>query len=70
MLRTSRINFRKNWACQPSLWNKFLDNLKADIEDLNDEISDQTFPFTDFNTSCETILGVVGKDKRVQAPNL
>ena len=70
MLRTFRVNFRKNWVCQPSKWNLFFDNLKADLEDLNDEIEAQVFDISGFITVDEGIIQDIGKDEDVKYPKL
>ena len=70
MLRTFRINFRKNWVCQPSKWNLFFGNLEADLIDLNNEIEAQAFDIAAFTTVDENIIKEVGKDGKLEYPRL
>ena len=70
MLRTFRVNFRKNWVCQPSKWNLFFDNLKADLTDINDEMEAQIFDVSEFIAADEDIIKDAGKDERIKYPNL
>lgn len=70
MLRTFRVNFRKNWVCQPSKWNLFFENLEADLNDLNDEIEAQIFDLSGFVSADEDIIQKAGKDGRTQYPQL
>jgi hypothetical protein len=70
MLRTYRINFRKNWVIQPSVWNKFFTNLELDLIDLKAEFDAQIFSATTFHTASEDIITDGGKDNRIKHPNL
>ena len=70
MLRTFRVNFRKNWVCQPSKWNLFFENLEADLQDLNSEIEAQAFSISEFITADEDIIQKAGKDGRIEYPQL
>ena len=70
MLRTYRVNFPKNWVCQPSKWNLFWSNLEADMNDLLDEFDNTSFSFDNVNYKDEEIIIKVGKDDRVKYPQL
>ena len=69
-LRSMRVNFRMNWTCQPSKWNTFFANLKADMEDINNEIQNQIFDLGSFHDENENIIKLIGKDDRIHWPNL
>ena len=66
MLRSYRLNFRKNWICQPSKWNLFWDNLKADMNDLMSEMESTDFSYDNINSKTEEIVKKVGHDGKSQ----
>lgn len=70
MLRTFRINFKKNWVCQPSKWNLFWENLKKDMEDLEAEMDAASFSFSNIHSEYEELVEKTGKFKRIKHPGL
>ena len=69
-LRSMRVNFRMNWTCQPSKWNTFFANLKADMEDINNDVQSLSFDLESFHEENENIVKLIGKDDRIHWPNL
>lgn len=70
MLRTYKINIRKNWCLQPSIWNNFFNRLKSDIEDLNTDMANQTFTVDEINTQLDSNVLYIGQRRSLQTPNL
>ena len=67
MLRSSRINFRKNWVVQPSKWNLFWESLELDMRDILEEMSNTSFSYTAINSATEDIVQNAGKDTRIRS---
>ncbi len=69
-LRSYRVNFRKNWVCQPSKWNLFFESLQKDMEDMLVEMETTSFSFSYINTLSDNISKEAGKDGRIKFPKL
>jgi len=39
-IRSFYMNMRRRWGFSYVIWNKFFDNIKADLESFKDEIDD------------------------------
>lgn len=66
MLRSFRINWRKNWVCDFKKWNLLWSNLQKDLEDLNNEMAVASFSFDNINSKVEEFVEKTGKYKRIK----
>ena len=69
-LRIFRVNFRLNWVCDPIKCTQFFNNLKADMEDINNDVQSLSFDLESFHEENENIVKLIGKDDRIHWPNL
>ena len=56
MLRTYRINFKKNWSVSPSKWVGFLTNLQLDMKELFNEMNVEKVSYDNLFSNIETTL--------------
>ena len=63
MLRTYRINFKRNWSVSPTKWNRFWSNLELDMLELKNEMDSESISFSDLFDHVEDILETGNKTK-------